>query len=214
MPTQIITTNATGKVETNTIHVVLNEVTYGTGGRWGKWASGGGSSLELVNPDADTRLAPNWADSDETSKALWTLIERRGVLDNGDAAADELQVLLLGEGECLIDNVEVINASGVNLIANSTFESGATGWTAQGTESPSSWDTTEGFNSARSYHMRTLDRGDNQVNRVFAPLTTAPFERDDSDSSCPCPLDARASGNSVASAWQMAGSGGQHGFTL
>jgi hypothetical protein len=172
-PESVIVTNAVGKVQTNTIHVVLNETTYGTGGRWGKWSNGGGSSLELVNPDSDNRLAPNWADSDETAKAPWTSIERRGVVDNGDVAADQLQVLLLGEGECLIDNVEVLNASGVNLIANSTFEANATGWTAQGTESLSTWEAAEGYNSARCYHVRAVDRGDNQVNRIRVPLTSA-----------------------------------------
>ena len=172
MPDFVVATNAVGNVETNTIHVVVNETTYGTGGRWGKWSKGGGSSLELVNPDSDNRLAPNWADSDESAKAPWTSLERQGVLDNGDAAADTLQVLLLGEGECLIDNVEVMNSNGVNLIANSTFESNANGWTAQGTESPSGWEPSEGFNSTHSYHIRTLDRGDNQVNRVRTPLTS------------------------------------------
>jgi hypothetical protein len=171
MPDLVVSTNATGALETNTIHIVLNEVTYGTGGRWGKWSNGGGSSLELISPESDNRLAPNWADSDETAKAPWTLIERRGVVDNGNVAADQLQVLLQGAGECLIDNVEVLNASGVNLIANSTFESNASGWTAQGTESPSSWETSEGFNSARSFHVRAVDRGDNQINRIRTPLT-------------------------------------------
>ena len=37
----------------------------------------------------------------------------------------------------------------MNLIANSTFETDATGWTAEGTEE-SSLETTEGFNSARA----------------------------------------------------------------
>ena len=54
-----------------------------TGGRWGDWADGGGSSLEVVDPRADKRLADNWADSDETTKAQWVTIEHTGVLDNG-----------------------------------------------------------------------------------------------------------------------------------
>ena len=100
-------------------------------------------------------------------------MEKRGVVDNGSTTADQFQVLLQGAGECLIDNVEVLNAQGNNLIANSTFETGASGWTAEGTESASGWETTEGYNSSRSYHVRAVDRGDNQVNRIRTPLTTS-----------------------------------------
>ena len=32
-------------------------VTYGEGGRWGNWADGGGSSLELTDPNADPRTS-------------------------------------------------------------------------------------------------------------------------------------------------------------
>ena len=53
---------------TNTIYVEEDEVTYGTGGRWGEWSGGGGSSLELIDPHANHRLAANWADSDDTAK--------------------------------------------------------------------------------------------------------------------------------------------------
>jgi regulation of enolase protein 1 (concanavalin A-like superfamily) len=69
---------------TNTIYVEEDEVTYGTGGRWGEWSSGGGSSMELIDPHANHRLAANWADSDDTSKSVWTNITYTGVLDNGD----------------------------------------------------------------------------------------------------------------------------------
>ena len=68
---------------TGTIYVVEDEVTYGTGGRWGQWAHGGGSSLELINPNSNHRLAYNWADSDETRKSVWTNLEFTGVLDLG-----------------------------------------------------------------------------------------------------------------------------------
>ena len=151
----------------------MDEVTWGTGGRWSQWSAGGGSSLELIDPHADHRLAPNWADSDETHKAPWTIISATGTIDNGDVAADELQVLLQDAGECLIDNVQVLNSSGSNLIANSTFETGATGWTAEGTEKTSGLETSEGYQSAKCYHLRAVAKGDNQINRVRCPLTTA-----------------------------------------
>ncbi|MEO7677554.1 MAG: CotH kinase family protein, partial [Verrucomicrobiota bacterium] len=149
-----------------------DEVTYGSGGRWPRWADGGGSSMELTDARGNRRLPTSWADSDETQKASWAQISATGTIDNGSVAADQLQVLLLGAGECLIDNVEVLSA-GNNLVANSTFESGATGWTAEGTEAGSSLETTGGFSSSRSYHLRAVERGDNQVNRVRTPLSSA-----------------------------------------
>jgi hypothetical protein len=170
---EFVSTNALDATTTNTIYPVVNEVSYGTGGLWGQWSHGGGSSLELIDPRSDNALAPNWADSDESAKAPWTDFSAKGTIDNGSSTADELQVLLQGAGECLLDDVQVLDASGNNLIANSTFESGATGWTAEGTESPSGLETTEGRTGTKSYHIRAVDRGDNQVNRVRTPLKSA-----------------------------------------
>ena len=78
-----------------------------------------------------------------------------------------------GVGECLVDNVQVLNSSGNNFIANSTFEGGASGWTGEGTESTSSLETSEGYNSAQCYHVRAVEKGDNQINRVRTLLTSA-----------------------------------------
>ena len=171
MPHYDVTTNGTLLV-TNTFYIDVNEITYGNGGRWPQWAAGGGNSLELIDPNADTRLAANWADSDETRKAPWTSVAFTGLADNGDVACDQLQVLLQGAGECLIDDVQVLNTGGTNLIANSSFEANANGWTAEGTEAQSGWETSEGYASAHSYHIRAVDRGDNTVNRVRTPLAT------------------------------------------
>lgn len=173
MPDMIVSTNSSGVTQTNAILITVNEVTYGTGGRWGQWSDAGGSSLELIDPHADNTLAANWADSDETHKAPWTLISANGTIDNGNVAADELQVLIQGVGECLVDNVQVLDPAGNNRIANGTFESGGTGWIAEGTEKTSGWETSEGYNSTRSYHLRTVNKGDNQVNRVRTLLTSA-----------------------------------------
>jgi hypothetical protein len=83
--------------------VVAAEATHrdGGGGPLGKC----GRSLI---PHADPRLAPNWADSDETAKAAWTTIEATGVLTlahPGVLQADQLQIMILGPGEALVDDV-------------------------------------------------------------------------------------------------------------
>src|SRR5436189_4275871 len=123
----VVSTNLQGVIATNLIHIIVNDLTSGTGGRWGQWAAGGGSSLELLDPNSNNRLAANWADSDETQKSSWVNIETTGVLDNGanyDPSIDYAQIGLLDVGECLVDNIEVRSGTtGVNLVANPDFES-------------------------------------------------------------------------------------------
>jgi len=153
---------------TNTaILVEEDQVTFGVGGRWGEWSSGGGSSLELIDPRANHRLASNWADSDETQKSVWTDIETTGVLDNGanyDPSIDYAQIGLLDSGECLVDNIEV-DYNGSNYVSNGTFESGLglTNWSLQGCMVRSSLENS-GYQSGYSLHIRCSDRlwtGDN-----------------------------------------------------
>jgi len=165
MPAEHKTTDTNGVTVTNIINIAVNDLTYGTGGRWGEWSRGGGSSLELIDPNADNRLAANWADSDETAKSVWTNIETTAVLDNGgnyDSWIDYAQIGLLDVGECLVDNIEV-DYNGSNYVSNGTFETGSTGWTFQGCLVRSSLDNT-GYSSGHSLHIRSSDRiwtGDN-----------------------------------------------------
>ncbi len=144
-----------------TIYVVEDEVTYGTGGRWGQWSAGGGSSLELTDPRGNHRLAANWADSDESQKSSWINIENTGVLDNGqnyDSTIDYAQIGLLDVGECLVDNIEVLSsASTVNNVTNPDFEAGLLNWRLQGCHVRSSLEAS-GYQSGHSLHVRCSDR--------------------------------------------------------
>ncbi len=152
---------------TNTIYVEEDQVTYGTGGRWGEWSGGGGSSLELIDPHSNHRLAANWADSDDTQKSTWTLVQNTGVLDNGynvESGIDHAQVGLLDDGECLVDDLQV-TYNGSNYVSNGTFESGAglNNWAFQGCMVCSSLENS-GYQSANSLHIRCSDKlwtGDN-----------------------------------------------------
>lgn len=172
MPDDLVSTNALGQFVTNRIHIAVDSVTYGTGGRWGQWADGGGSSLERADPRAEATFAPNWADSDETAKSDWTTVEFTGLLDNGGmVGADQLHVILLGAGECLVDNVEVIPQGGSSVLANGNFEGGVAGWFFQGTHDASHAETNAGFASSRSLHVVASDRGDTGANRIRVALT-------------------------------------------
>jgi hypothetical protein len=171
MPDEVTSTNQSGVVSTNTIRIVMDEVAYGTGGRWGGWADGGGSSLERVEARGDGRLAPHWADSDETAKSGWATVEFTGRLDHGAMAnPSQLQIFLQGAGECLVDDVEVIPEGGANVVANGAFDSGTNGWFFQGTHEDSRWQPTGGV-SGGCLHIIATDRGDTGANRIRAVLT-------------------------------------------
>lgn len=156
-------TNSAGIVETDLIHIVVNEVTYGSGGRWGRWSHGGGSSLELVDASSNNRLAANWDDSDETRKSAWTNIETTAVLDNGanyDSSISFAQIGLMDVGECLVDNVQVsAGTGGPNLVKNPDFDAGSlANWSLQGCMSRSSLEAGGYGGSARSLHIRASSR--------------------------------------------------------
>jgi regulation of enolase protein 1 (concanavalin A-like superfamily) len=157
----------------STIYVVEDEVTYGTGGRWGQWAGGGGSSLELIDPHANHRLAANWADSDESQKSQWVDIENTGILDLGsnyESSILHAQIGLLDVGECLIDNVEV-DFYGTNCVMNPTFETGLANWSLQGDHVRSSLENS-GYQSSYSLHIRCSDKFWSGVNSCQATLFT------------------------------------------
>jgi hypothetical protein len=175
MPESLVSTNELGLSVTNRVYVVVDEVSYGTGGRWPSWADGGGSSLELVDPNSDHRRAPNWADSDETAKAPWSTIEFTGRLDNGHSSypPNQLQLQLLGAGECLVDDVEVVEtAAAGNLVSNPGFEAGATGWTFQGNHRASTVVTSGALTGTSALLISATGRGDTGANRIRTPLRT------------------------------------------
>ncbi len=139
----------------------------------GKWSDGGGSSLELIDPQSDNDYSANWADSDETHKSSWTTIERTGYLNlGGGYPADAIDVLMQGQSEALLDNVQV-STNAVNLVTNGTFEEGIAGWIMQGTHEDSSWESQDG-NPAGSLHIRATTRGDTASNRLRNHLSQIP----------------------------------------
>lgn len=169
--------------------VLIDEVTFDCGGRWGKWSDGGGSSLELIDYRSDNRLPSNWADSietvegtpDGTPKAPWTVISETAERYNAFPAITEfssIEVILLGSGECLLDDVQFITSGGNQRVQNPTFEGDGVGtipasWTVMGTHNTSRV-TGTGHTGTRSLHVRAVGRGDNLPNRLWANLNTTP----------------------------------------
>jgi hypothetical protein len=168
---EIVSVNDLGLATTNHVDIEVDEVTYGTGGRWGRWSDGGGSSLELIDARADKRLAPNWADSDETAKAPWTIIEKTGALDHGSGSVSPVQIGLLDAGECLVDDVEVLSSGGMSRIGNGNFENGMNSLSFVGNHSRSSLATNAGHGGSVALHLRTADALMTGPNAVQIALT-------------------------------------------
>lgn len=126
-----------GELNNGRDHLVLSdawgnpadEVAYVDGGSWPEYADGGGSSLELVNPDSDNSKPGSWAASDESGKSAWMEYSYRGVAERPAGTSfpsrwDELNVGLLDAGEFLIDDVSVIedpDGENRNMIQNRSF---------------------------------------------------------------------------------------------
>ncbi len=157
------------------LQVPVSDVTYGDGGKWGFWSDGAGSSLELIDPQANEHFPSNWADSNDTGESRWTAIEYTGAFGEtlGNDVNDSVMFFLQGTGECLVDEVEVRVDNGPNLVANGGFEAGLSDWSAQGSHDFSTV-VNEGFLGTKSLRLRAASRGDNQSNRILsAPFTTS-----------------------------------------
>ncbi|HUS34207.1 MAG TPA: lamin tail domain-containing protein [Verrucomicrobiae bacterium] len=153
--------------------VTISEITYMTGGRWSDLANGRGSSLELIDADEDTTLAPNWAGSDESQKGTWNSYEVTGRLDQANQTylPNKLFIMAHDFGEYLFDDVEVIGPAGTNVVSNSGFETGSTGWNFYGTHRTSVVESGGAFSGANSLHVRASEAGDEGPNSVRGNLS-------------------------------------------
>ena len=162
----------TGAYKTNNLTVPVDEILYGTGGKWGKWSRNGGSSLELTDPNADSRFGLSWADSYESDKADWFMASAAIEMENGFKTTDELQIYLDGAGECLIDDVEVRTFPfNVNQINNSYFESGLNYWEVKGNHS-GSMISNNGYLGTKCLHLISTGKGDFVYNHVSTKLAS------------------------------------------
>ncbi len=124
---------------------VADEVRFYSSGRWPEYAAGGGSSLELRDPNADNSKPEAWAASDESIKSGWQtysyrMVAQPSLTPNADGQWREFLLGLLSGGECLVDDIQVLQSptnNPVSLIQNGDFESGLAGWRVLGTHGSS-----------------------------------------------------------------------------
>jgi hypothetical protein len=148
-------------------------VNYTDSDRYHRFADGRGATLERIDATADSLASSNWIDSDESAKSEWTSIELFGTLAHGNSAAlaNHVQMFLLGAGEALVDDVEVVPDGGSNVLANGNFEAGTTGWFFQGNQRDSRLEVGGAFQGSNSLRLVATNRGDPGPNRARAPLT-------------------------------------------
>jgi len=78
----------------------------------------------------------------------------------------------LGEGEYLVDNVEVLQGA-ANMVAagNSTLDAGIGSWLGRGTHVRSQWSSNQGMGGSGCLLVRASARGDTMHNRALCPIT-------------------------------------------
>jgi len=118
-----------------------DEVRYTDGGRWPGNADGGGSSLELRDPESDNSISDAWSASEESHRGTWNTYTRTARATNGRSDPSRYHEFIFGlldEGEFLIDDISVIEDPGTGsareLIQNGDFSSGSANfWRMRGT---------------------------------------------------------------------------------
>ncbi len=107
-----------------------DEVTYFDSRRWHPKADGGGSSLELTDPDSDNSQPQAWAPSDESSRSSWNTYTYEAVAVDEGYDVDgynEFIVALLDAGEVLLDDISLVENGSIEFVSNNDFESDALG---------------------------------------------------------------------------------------
>jgi hypothetical protein len=118
-----------------------DEVHYYDSKPWPGAADGGGSSLELRDPNSDNSKPEAWAASDESTKSSWKTYTYSGVATtlNGDPNQwNEFVMGLLDTGEVLLDDITVTDVTtGTQILQNTSFENGSAAWRIIGNEGTS-----------------------------------------------------------------------------
>ncbi len=145
----------------------IDDVRYFDEGQWDVRADNGGSSLELIDPDADNSSGHAWRGSIE--EAPWIDVEYTARLDPvAPGPADpEIHLYLLTAGECLVDDVSVA-VGATEHIANGDFEDGDTRWRLWGNHEESFHTTEDARSGEGSLHIVASGGGNNKANRVEA----------------------------------------------
>ena len=156
----------------------VDEVRYYDSHPWPAYADGGGSSLELMDPWADNSNSAAWAASNEKSRGTWQTISYRMVAAfPGSTQPTTWQDFVLGlldAGECLVDDISVVENPGstpVEIIGNGNFENGLTGWRVLGNHGQSRVITDPDNPGNHVLHLVATGAQEHMHNHVETTLT-------------------------------------------
>ena len=146
---------------------LANQVDYLFGGEWPEQAGGNGSSLELVNPNADNTLGGAWADSDESAKGAWqSYTLNGGNFKNLSLGGQDTEVRLWvpGDAHIILRNLVLRPTAGSgNLFVNGAVttlnNNNLDGWQSRGTH----WG---GYHDAEGVHLVAYGSGDAKLNHM------------------------------------------------
>ena len=111
-----------------------DEIYYHDGKPWPDFADGGGSSMELRDPDADNAIPEAWAASDETGQSTWRSYSYTNTASatpvGPDGVYHEFVMGLLGPGVVLLDDLSVVedpSGAATEFLQNGSFQSDGIG---------------------------------------------------------------------------------------
>ncbi len=96
-----------------------------------------GHTMERISVLRDGLAANNWRPTAQTAGTSWSTVEVTGLLDLNHAGVPDVtgvQLFLMGDGECLVDDVEVLDNAGTPALLNGGFESGLGSWVPEGNQ--------------------------------------------------------------------------------
>ena len=147
---------------------LVDAVAYGDGRPWPEWADGQGASLELVDVDAPNDLPAAWTASESPAESEWETFRYFGSHE-GFAGANhsEFQFMLLGPGECLIDDVKLVTMSGKVISSDGSLGGGGVGWDGMGTHQTSGVvEFDDNGKTRKVFKIRATGRGGPRYNFV------------------------------------------------
>lgn len=121
---------------------VADTLRYYDGGAWPEWADGGGSSLELIDPDQDNSFAQAWDASDDSDKSETREYAYTGTLNS--LGEQELHLLLVDRGITIVDDLSMATRIVTFEILTSVVDFGEPWKFLKGTgEPPEGWNQSD-----------------------------------------------------------------------
>lgn len=148
-------------------------VSYADKAPWPELADGWGPTLELVDTRMDNALPRAWAASQESHKASWQDIAyTSNCYLFPDMPATSFQFLLLDAGECLMDDLKIVDKDGKTILEED-FNSGKVEWQTFGTHLDSGIVSESPYSRSPCYRLTATGRGNTRYNYVSLGLDPA-----------------------------------------